>query len=315
MFRTLILALIIDNTMIKNIGFCLLISMLLSCGGNETTSQEELYVVATTGMIADAVQQIVGDSATVVGLMGPGVDPHLYKATRSDLSELRKADMVFYNGLYLEGKIGEVMEKFSQQKPVFAITEGIAEEQLIELEAGVYDPHIWFDVSLWQQAVEYMAEKLSEVDPDNAAYYQQNAEAYMAQLAELHQWTLDKIASIPQQQRVLITAHDAFNYFGEAYNIEVRGLQGISTIAEFGLRDVSNLVNYIAERQIKAVFVESSVPTKSLEAVVEGVRNRGRQVKIGGTLYSDAMGSPASGAGNYIDMVKANVKTITDSLK
>lgn len=300
----------------KYLLWTLLAAVFFGCGSPaEENSTKKLYVVATTGMIADAAANIVGDSAVVEGLMGPGVDPHLYKATRSDLSKLREADIILYNGIHLEGKMGEVLEKLSTQKPVFAVADGIDQQRLIVLEENVYDPHIWFDVSLWNEAVAYMGEKLAEVDTTNASYYQSNTEAYTQELADLHQWTSTQIESIPQQSRVLITAHDAFNYFGQAYNIEVRGLQGISTISEFGLKDISVLVDFITERGIKAVFVESSVPTKSLESVVSGAKERGHEVSIGGTLYSDALGEKGTDAGTYVGTVRANVNTIVTSLK
>ncbi len=291
-------------------------TFLLGCGGadREQTSQK-LYIVATTGMIADAVANIVQDSAVVEGLMGPGVDPHLYKATRSDLTKLREADIIFYNGLHLEGKMGDIMGKLASQKPVFAVSDGIPEDRLITLTGDTHDPHIWFDVSLWKDAVAYIGQQMAVTDSSHATFYRKNTTDYTQQLDELHQQTKAEIATIPKEGRVLITAHDAFNYFGKAYNIEVKGLQGISTVSEFGLKDVSNLVSFISDRKIKAVFVESSVPTRSLEAVVSGVRERGQDVKIGGTLYSDAMGEAGTDAGTYLGMVRANVNTITSSLK
>lgn len=300
----------------KYLLWTLFAAVFLGCSSPaEENNSKKLYVVATTGMIADAAANIVGDSAVVEGLMGPGVDPHLYKATRSDLSKLREADIILYNGIHLEGKMGEVLEKLSTQKPVFAVADGIDQQRLIALEENVYDPHIWFDVSLWKEAVAYMGEKLAETDTANASYYQSNTEVYTQELADLHQWTSNEIASIPQTSRVLITAHDAFNYFGQAYDIEVRGLQGISTISEFGLKDISALVDFITERGIKAVFVESSVPTKSLESVVSGAKERGHEVSIGGTLYSDALGEKGTDAGTYVGTVRANVNTIVTSLK
>jgi manganese/zinc/iron transport system substrate-binding protein len=283
--------------------------------GVQEAETDKPYLVATTGMIADAAANIVGDSARVEGLMGPGVDPHLYKATRSDLSKLRKADVILYNGLLLEGKMGEVLEKLAAQKPVIAVADVIDQSRLISTGNDTYDPHIWFDLSLWQEAVEVLGSRLAELHPERADYYRQNTRAYAQELAELHDWTREQVASIPEGQRVLITAHDAFSYFGKAYDIEVRGLQGISTLSEFGLRDVSDLVNFIVGRGIKAVFVESSVPTRSLEAVVSGVQQRGHDVQIGGTLYSDALGAPGTEAGTFVGTVRSNVNTIVSSLK
>jgi len=290
--------------------------LLAACGSSEREGgAAKPYIVATTGMIADAAANIVGDSARVEGLMGPGVDPHLYKATRSDLSKLREADVILYNGLLLEGKMGEVLEKLAAQKPVIAVADVIDQDRLISTGNDTYDPHIWFDLSLWQEAVEVLGSRLAELHPERADYYRENTRAYAQELAELHKWTQEQISSIPETQRVLITAHDAFSYFGKAYDIEVRGLQGISTLSEFGLRDVSELVAFISERGIKAVFVESSVPTRSLEAVVSGVQESGHEVPIGRTLYSDALGAPDTEAGTFVGTVRSNVNTIVSSLK
>ncbi len=290
---------------------------LWSCNrqSSEQENKEGLYIVATTGMIQDAVKNVVGDLAEVEGLMGPGVDPHLYKATTGDLDKLRQADIIFYNGLHLEGKMTDILEKLGRTKPVFAVGESIPENQLLEGGISAHDPHIWFDVSLWQKVVAYIAEKMAAEDPENAATYQANASAYINELKDLHQEVKNKIASIPKEQRVLITAHDAFAYFGRAYDIEVKGLQGISTLSEFGLKDISELVSFITEKKIKAVFVESSVPAKSLEAVVSGSQERGHAVSIGGTLYSDAMGAEGTEAGTYTGMVQANVNTIVNALQ
>ena len=283
----------------------------------ESTDDGTLTIVATTGMIADAVKNITGDKAEVEGLMGPGVDPHLYKATQGDLIKLRKADIIFYNGLHLEGKMGEIFEKFGRQKPVVAVAEGINEGNLISdpTYKNAVDPHVWFDVSLWIEVVKTISKKVQEINPENAAYYEENTQQYIEELKELHEWVKNEIQKVPQQQRVLITAHDAFQYFGKAYDIEVRGLQGISTLSEYGLQDITSMADFIAQNKIKAVFVESSVPEKALKAVVEGVEDRGHNVIIGGTLYSDAMGASGTPEGEYTGMVRANVNTIVSSLK
>lgn len=284
-------------------------------GGRRST--DRIKIVATTGMIADAAVNIAGDHADVVAIMGPGVDPHLYKATHGDLERLTGADIIFYNGLRLEGKMGEVFAKLSRIKPVIALGEGIPKEQLRSMQgyASTYDPHIWFDVKLWQQAVAGISEFLQEYDSAHRDEYKQNAQIYLRRLDSLHQAVASSIEQIPAMQRVLITAHDAFGYFGDAYGIEVRGLQGISTVSEFGLRDVTELVDFIIERKVKAIFVESSVSPKSIEAVVEGCRKRGWNVRIGGNLFSDAMGAAGTPEGNYIGMFNANVRTIVESLK
>jgi manganese/zinc/iron transport system substrate-binding protein len=276
-----------------------------------------MKVVTTTSILKDAVQNIIGDAADVESIMGSGVDPHLYKATQGDLQKLTDADMIIYNGLHLEGKMGEVMEKLARQKTVVAGTAGIPNDQLRRSPQfrDSQDPHVWFDVQLWQQVVKHLSQELQKKDPTNASAYQQNTEAYLKQLDELHQWVSAQIASIPETQRILITAHDAFGYFGDAYNIQVRGLQGISTVSEFGLQDVSALVNFIVQNKIKAVFVESSVSPKSIEAVVIGSEQKGHRVLVGGTLYSDALGEEGTAEGTYIGMVRHNVKSIVSSLK
>jgi len=298
----------------------LLITALMSCGGNakQTDQQgDELYIVTTTGMIADALKNIAGNKAKVEAMMGTGVDPHVYKATQGDLKMLSKADIIFYNGLHLEGKMADVLEKMSRQKTTVPVSEGIPQDSLLapkEYE-GAHDPHIWFDLELWAQAVDHAADRLAQFDSTNKSYYRQNADQYITELQELDKWVADKIAAIPQQQRVMITAHDAFSYFGKAYNIEVKGLQGISTVSEFGLKDVTNMVDLIVTRNIRAVFVESSVSKRSLNAVVEGCNKRGHNLKIGGTLYSDAMGPKDTPAGKFLGMVRHNVNTIVSALK
>lgn len=279
--------------------------------------EEKIRIVATTGMIGDAVARIAGEHAEVVTLMGPGVDPHLYKATHGDLERLTRADVIFYNGLHLEGKMGEVFEKLGRLKPVVAVSENIPEEMLRKVPGfqGAYDPHIWFDVKLWQHAVSGISEFLQEYDSAHREEYGQRSDAYLRQLDSLHRSVATYVEEIPETQRVLITAHDAFGYFGDAYKVEVRGLQGISTLSEFGLRDVTDLVNFIIERKVKAIFVETSVSKKSIEAVMEGCRKKGWNVRIGGNLFSDAMGNAGTPEGNYIGMVNANVRTIVESLK
>jgi len=267
-------------------------------------------------MIADAVKNIVKDSAQVTALMGPGVDPHLYKATQGDLGLLTRADAIFYNGLHLEGKMGEVLSKLGKTKPVIAVADNIDSTRLRSAPNYGYaiDPHVWFDISLWIEAVKETQEALIEIDSKNASYYSNNATAYINELKDLHEWVGNEIAKIPEQQRIMITAHDAFGYFGEAYSIEVKGLQGISTLSEYGLRDVSELVNFIVANEIKAVFVETSVPKRAINAVVEGCKKSGFDVKIGGNLYSDAMGEDGTPEGTYVGMVRHNVNTIVEAL-
>ncbi|WP_126427703.1 metal ABC transporter solute-binding protein, Zn/Mn family [Brevibacillus marinus] len=274
-------------------------------------------VTVTTGMVGDLVRHVGGEHVQVTQLMGPGVDPHLFKASQGDIGRIEKADIIFYSGLHLEGKMTEIFDKMSQKKPVIPVTAAIPEADLLAdpQTPNQYDPHVWFDVSLWAKTIDVVRDELSKLDPARQAEYQANAEAYRQQLLELHQYAKQQIAQIPQAQRVLVTAHDAFAYFGRAYELEVMGLQGISTASEYGLKDVQQLVDTLVSRGIKAVFVESSVPKASIEAVVEGAKAKGHAVVIGGELFSDAMGEPGTAAGTYIGMVKHNVDTIVQSLQ
>ena len=292
---------------------------LIACGdGQKDKNQtDKPFIVTTTGMIADLVNNTVGDVAEVQAIMGTGVDPHLYKATREDLSLLRKADIIIYNGLHLEGKMGEVLEKLARQKPVIAVGDQLDPSKIsrISPQSDAIDPHIWFSVTLWIEALEITKNVLIKELPEHKEKFNQNATRYQQELLQLHEVISKEIQSIPKERRVLITAHDAFGYFGLAYDIEVRGLQGISTVSEFGLKDIADLVDYIVTKKIKAVFVESSIPRKSLEAVVQGCKEKGHNVSIGGTLYSDAMGAADSDEGTYLGMVQYNVKTIVDALK
>jgi manganese/zinc/iron transport system substrate-binding protein len=300
--------------------FAIVISLLFGACAQKEKSREakdKWKIVCTTGMIKDAVQNVLGNRAEVVALMGPGVDPHLYKATQGDLQKLTDADIVFYNGLHLEGKMGEVLEKLGHQKPVIAISSDIPDSLLRAVPGfqGTHDPHIWFDVKLWENAVRTISTFMQKHDTTFADTFRANGNRYITQLDSLHTAVAIAIAQIPEKQRVLITAHDAFGYFGDAYKIEVRGLQGISTVSEFGLKDVTELVNFIISRQIKAIFVETSVSQRSIEAVMEGCHQKKWNVKIGGSLYSDAMGPAGTPQGTYIGMVSANVRMIVDHLK
>jgi len=290
-----------------------------SCQSDQVshTTNKKINIVATTGMISDAVKNIVGDSAEVLSLMGPGVDPHLYKVTQSDIKKLMNADVIFYNGLHLEGKMGEILEQMSQNKPVIAVSDGLTKEQLRATSEfqGNYDPHIWFSVQLWADVVKFIGKNIAEIDKDHADFYDTNTTKHVEELNLLHSWTQKQVNIITEQQRVLITAHDAFGYFGRAYGMDVKGLQGLSTAAEYGLKDVTNLVDFITENKIKAVFVESSVSDRSIKAVIEGCKNKNHNIVIGGTLYSDAMGAANTDEGTYIGMVKYNVTTIVEALK
>lgn len=283
-----------------------------------TNTGDKLNVVATTTMLADLARVIGGDSVEVNGLMGPGIDPHLYQASAGDVTLMQKADVVIYNGLHLEGKMGEIFESLSGQgSTVICIEDGIDRRVLLisEDDENVYDPHIWFDVSIWKAASEIVAQGLIDVDPDNEQAYKGNLENYLKELDDLDNYIKDRAAELPEDQRVLVTAHDAFSYFGNAYGFEVKGLQGISTEAEAGTGDVSSLAAFIADRQIKAIFIESSVPPKTITALQDAVKAIGFDVSIGGELYSDALGDEDSGAETYILTFKSNIDTIVDALK
>ncbi|AZS17182.1 metal ABC transporter solute-binding protein, Zn/Mn family [Paenibacillus lutimineralis] len=279
---------------------------------------DKIQVVSTIGMITDVVQEVGGEEVEAIGLMGPGVDPHLYKASQGDMTRLDRADMIFYGGLHLEGKMTEIFEKLERSKPTVAVSRGIDTSLLRSGEdAGgtQYDPHIWFNVKHWISATETIRDALASYDPAHADLYKDNAEKYIQQLKELDEEVRTAVAEIPPSGRVLVTAHDAFGYFGEAYGIKVMGLQGISTAAEYGSKDVSELRDYLVDNKIKAVFVESSIPTKSMEAVIAGAKEKGHEVEIGGELYSDSLGEPGSDADTYIKMVRHNVSTIVNALK
>jgi len=275
-----------------------------------------LKVVATTGMIADAVREIGGGGVDVTGLMGPGVDPHLYKASAGDVRHMSEADIVFYNGLHLEGAMAELFEKMQGRTRTVAVAGALDKARLITPEGAVgsHDPHVWFDVSLWSGILTAIADTFDAMDPANDEAYHERAERYGVTLQELHSYVLAQAKRIPEERRILITSHDAFFYFGRAYGFEVRGLQGISTAAEAGAADVKAMAEFIVARKIPAIFVESSVSPRNLEAVMEAVKARGANVKIGGELFSDAMGNPGTSEGRYTGMVRHNIDTLVKAL-
>jgi manganese/zinc/iron transport system substrate-binding protein len=316
MYRSSLLPQFIFGLVKLVLAFSIIFILLAGCTAREAKG-DKMFIVTTTGMIKDAVDNVAGEHARVEALMGPGVDPHLYKATQGDLRKLTDSNVVFYNGLHLEGKLGEVLSKLSRTKPVVAVAEDIPASLLRTAPGfqGAHDPHIWFDVALWKHAVVRIRDFMMMYDSLNSSSYAKSAEAYLARLDSLHGAVKIHLREIPESQRVMITAHDAFGYFGDAYEIEVRGLQGISTVSEFGLRDVTDLVDFIIDRKIKAIFVETSVSERSINAVVQGCRQKGWDVKIGGSLYSDAMGAAGTQEGTYIGMVNANVRTIVEALK
>ncbi|MCH5200814.1 MAG: zinc ABC transporter substrate-binding protein [Oscillospiraceae bacterium] len=286
-----------------------------ACAPARNISDTGLNVTVTTTMLLDLTRQIGGDCVNVHGLMGSGVDPHQYRASAGDVIKMQQADVVIYSGLHLEGKMGEVLSSLeSYGKTVICAADGIDEELLIQRD-GVYDPHIWFDVTLWQKAAEEVARGLSAADPANAETYGKNLASYTERLEELERYIGAKTSELDGEQRVLITAHDAFGYFGRAYGFTVMGLQGVSTAAEAGTSDVSRLAAFIAENRIHAVFIETSLPVKSIEALQEAVRSKGFETRLGGALYSDSLGDGRSGEDSYIAAFKHNIDVMVDGLK
>ncbi|WP_017259296.1 metal ABC transporter solute-binding protein, Zn/Mn family [Pedobacter arcticus] len=295
----------------------LLSILLLGCSDTKI-KDGKFRIVTTTSMITDLVKNIGGDKVVVQGLMGAGVDPHLYKASEGDVSKLANADMIFYGGLHLEGKLVEVFEKMQQQNiNTVAVSDALDKKDLIgsTLFASNYDPHIWFDVANWEKITVFVADQLSAARPADKAVFKANAEAYLLQLKTLKQEIEAEIATLPVEKRRLVTAHDAFSYFGRAYQFDVVGLQGLSTATEAGVQDVQKTAVYIIEHKVKAVFIESSVPKRTVEALQSAVNAKNHKVVIGGTLFSDALGNPETVEGTYIGMFKFNVHTIVSALK
>ncbi|MEC3906425.1 zinc ABC transporter substrate-binding protein [Tamlana sp. 2201CG12-4] len=299
----------------KTIVFLVITLVFLSCKNNKETNGK-LNVVTTTSMITDLVKNIGGNHINLKGLMGSGVDPHLYKASEGDVSKLADADIIFYNGLHLEGKLVEVFEKMKNKKTI-AISDALDRNTLIGSEyfASNYDPHIWFNTDYWIQATQFIVKKLAEAIPEQKASFETNGANYIKQLETLKTQIESTIKTLPKEKRILVTAHDAFNYFGKSFGFEVVGLQGLSTATEAGVQDVQKLSAFIIEHNVKAIFVESSVPKRTIEALQAAVNSKGHDVKIGGSLYSDALGDTGTIEGTYIGMFKYNVNTIVNALK
>ncbi len=304
-------------------GLLLLAALLSGCpnkngaaGNTGASDTKMLKVLCTTSIIADCARRIGGEHCEVTSLMGPGVDPHLYKAKESDLTALASADLVLYNGLHLEAKLADVLEQLGERRPCVAICDAIPEDRLLSWQGGggSHDPHVWFDISLWQYCVKSLYEAIARADPAHSADYAANFETFNAEMTALDAQLRQDGVAIPQNQRVIITSHDAFRYFGRAYGFEVRGLQGISTQSEAGTGDVQELISFVVERRIPALFVESSVPRRSIEAVQEGCKARGWQVSIGGELLSDALGSPGTPGESYTGMLRYNMDTVIHAL-
>lgn len=302
-------------------------SLILACNSSSEQSlakksakksaKKPYRIVATVGMISDVARQVAGDRAEVVGLLGPGVDPHLYKPTRSDIATLSKADVVFYNGLLLEGKLTDALIRVATSgKKVYPVTELLEPQFLLEPKefAGHYDPHVWMDPRAWIKTVEVIRDKLSEYDPAGKEKYAENAEQVAAELSTLDSYAEGILKNVPEDSKVLVTAHDAFNYFGRRYGFEVLGIQGMSTESEAGVQDIERIVGILVSRKIAAVFVESTVSERNIKALIEGAAAQGHQVKIGGLLFSDAMGKAGTYEGTYVGMIDHNVTTITRAL-
>ncbi|WP_182870403.1 metal ABC transporter solute-binding protein, Zn/Mn family [Rhodopirellula sp. JC639] len=313
------------------IGLLLVAALLLGCNsGNPTSSTstgtastgKKLRVVVTVGMVGDLVRNVGGDRIEVTQICGAGVDPHLYMPTRDDVQDIMESEAVFYCGLMLEGKMADTLEKVGRTKPVFAVTDAINRSRLMSAESGQTgeggqshgDPHVWNDVSMWSECVDLIRDELTRLAPEHADLFAANAAAYRAELEKLHAYGIRAIATIPEESRLLITSHDAFNYFGRAYGLDVRGIQGISTESEAGLQQINALVDLLIRRNVKAVFVESSVSPKNVEALIEGAASQGHTVTKGGMLFSDAMGREGTYEGTYIGMLDHNLSTATRAL-
>ncbi|MAY85205.1 MAG: manganese transporter [Pseudooceanicola sp.] len=278
--------------------------------------QEPLNVVATTGMIADAARVVGGDLVEVRGLMGPGVDPHSYRQTRTDIVAMTRADLVLWHGLYLEAQMQSFFHDLARRRAVVPVADALPKSELRAHDdyKDKYDPHVWMSPRLWQQVVRSVQAALTDTRPESAATFAANADAHVAELARLDAYASDALARIPAERRVLVTAHDAFGYFGAAYDMEVLGLQGISTESEAGLNRIAELVDTLVDRDIGAVFVETSVSDRNMRALIEGAAAQGHMVRIGGELYSDAMGAPGTYEGTYIGMLDHNVTVIARAL-
>ena len=299
-----------------------LLALLAGCtstaaAGDEPIGDRPVRVTTTTNFITDTVTRIGGDAVEVTGLMGPGVDPHLYRASAGDVVALRDADLILYGGLQLEGRMAELFGELAEEQPTRAVTDGIPRERLLAPAPGAreeYDPHVWFDVTLWEDVSRTVAKALSGRDPARAGLYAANLDAYLAELSDLDAYVTERMTSIPPERRLLVTSHDAFEYFGRRYGLQVEGIQGISTAAEATTADVERVAGLIAERGVPAVFVESSVPRQTIDALIASAAQRGAAVTVGGELFTDAAGSPGTPEGTYAGMLRANADLIAAGL-
>jgi manganese/zinc/iron transport system substrate-binding protein len=301
------------NRLTLYLSFILLIA-LVSCEPSPQSVKPR--IVVTTSIIADGLSHICGDDFEVKALMGAGVDPHIYKASQGDVSLLSKADLIVHNGLHLEGKLSELFHKLEKNREVIALSAGIAKDQLIRMDENseIYDPHIWFSPDLWIRGLDSVCKRLEQLFPENAVGFRQRFTEYSKRIKETEAQLIQKMSTLDAEKRVLITSHDAFGYYGRAFGLEVHGLQGISTVSEFGVRDLDRLSDFVIERSVRAVFVESSVSPKSIEALVENCRKQGHPLSIGGELFSDALGEDGTEEGTYIGMLTHNTETIYKAL-
>lgn len=294
-----------------------LIIMLVGCSNNDTNIEgRDLNIITTTTMLYDLVNVIGGDVVNNEGLCKSGVDPHLYKATAGDITKISQADVIIYNGLHLEGELNEVFSSLAtENKHIISAEKGITSDKILQTQDNVDDPHIWFSVTIWKEVATHIANELSKIDKENSTIYQQNLLNYITELEDLDLYIQTRINELEENQRVLITAHDAFNYFSEEYDFEVKAIQGINTQTQATTFAINELATYIAENEIKAIFIESCIPTKNIEALQEAVTSKGFSVNIGGELYSDSLGDEHANHETYIKTYKANIDTIVDALK
>jgi len=293
---------------------------LVGCRIEETKEVEKigpLHIVVTTGIIKNTLDNIVQSHCEVTALMGPGTDPHIYKPTPGDVELLDEADVIVANGLHLEGKMAEMLEKYGAEKPVIFVADGLSEEDVISTADmdDAKDPHIWFDTKIWMKGMAYVTDELGKIDSSIDSTIHLNYQEYKDEIKKLDKWVAESLDSLNDASRVLVTSHDAFSYFGRRYKMKVKGIQGVSTLSEVGLKEVSEMVDFLIDRKIKSIFTETSTSDKTAQSIVEGCAAKGYQVAIKGPLYSDALGEPDSDAGTYIGMIQANVRTIVEGLK
>lgn len=306
--------------MLKMVGLFIALFTLFGSFTTQAFAQEKLNVVVTTTHLTDLLEQIGGDRVEVTGLMGAGVDPHGYTPTPSDIDTMNNADVIVHNGLHLEAMFTDVFASMEEsEKDIFSLEEALTKEDIIETknegEDLEKDPHIWFAVDLWKKSAQLVADELKAIDPDGAEYYQANADKHIAELDELDTYIKDRVNEVAEESRYLITAHDAFNYFGNRYGFEVVGIQGLNSQTEAGTGDIVDVAKLVKDHKIASVFIESSVPDRNVQALIEAVKAEGGNLEIGGVLYSDALGTKDENAGTYIDAYRANIDTIVDGLK